>query len=148
MPILTYRCDGLLNMSRLTNTSTRLSDLGPGDVFLFICRIKSVDATTGIGLALFGPSRVKAADAVIHTDGSMTGQLTATPDRIPVNIVTGLTPINIGDVLVNDKTGETLVCRWSAVNPDGSVVWSASPAKTSSIYQASGWTIVGQVQLN
>ena len=122
-----------------------LADLKTGDQFLFACQVTSLDAN-GIGLALFGPASVKAADAAIHLDGTMSGNLAATPDQVPINIVTGFVPISQGDILQNGETGETVVCRWSEIKPDGTVHWSSSGTHRV-VYTANGWTVIGHAEI-
>ena len=125
---------------------TTLAEVQPGDQFLFACQVTSLDPTNGIGLSLYGPASIKAADAAIHPDGTMTGNLAATPDQVPINIVTGFVPISVGDLLENADSGQTVVCRWSQINPDGSVVWSASTTRRV-VYPAVGWTVIGHFDL-
>jgi hypothetical protein len=74
----------------------------------------------------------------------MTGQLAAAPDQVPVTVVTGFTPVSVGDVLENGQTGETAVCRYSQITADGTVQW-ASAASHRVIYPAQGWTVIGHV---
>jgi hypothetical protein len=83
---------------------------------------------------------------VISPAGVMSGQLAAAPGQVPVTVVTGFAPVAVGDVLQNDRTGETLVARWSQIGPDGSVTW-ASAAGHQVIYTAQGWTAIGHVAL-
>ena len=123
---------------------TALSDVRKGDVFLIGVRCSAASVANGLTVGLFGPSKTKMADGVIAPDGTITGTLTTTPDLIPVQLITGYTPIDIGDVLQNDLSGETLVCRWTSIQTDGTVVWSAS-ADHRVIYNAGGWTVVGTV---
>src|ERR1700755_2591109 len=118
---------------------TTLAEVQPGDEFLFACQVTSLDPTNGIGLSLYGPASIKAADAAIHTDGTMTGNLAASPDQVPVNIVTGFVPVSVGDVMQNADSGETVVCRWSQIKPDGSVIWSAA-ANHRVVYPTTGWS--------
>lgn len=124
---------------------TTLADVGTGDQFLFACQITSKD-TSGLGLALYGPGRVQAAQALIAPDGTMSGTLSATPDQVPVNLVTGFSPISVGDILSSEASGETLVCRWSQINTDGTVIWSSSPDHRV-VYPAAGWDLIGHVDL-
>jgi hypothetical protein len=121
---------------------TTLAAVKPGDQFLFVCQVTALDATTGIGLSLYGPGRDLAATATIGPDGAMAGQLAMTPDQISVNTITGYTPISAGDVLTRDGSGDTFVCRWAQISEDGSVLWSASP-NHAVVYPAAGWTIIG-----
>jgi hypothetical protein len=121
---------------------TTLADLQPGDEFLFACQVTSLDPTAGLGLALYGPGRVEAATAVIAPTGVMTGQLAAAPAQVPVTVITGFAPVTVGDILVNDATGETMLCRWSQIGPDGTVTWAAAPGHQV-IYPARGWTVAG-----
>lgn len=123
---------------------TTLAEVQPGDQFLFVCQVTALDPSTGISLSLYGPSSVKAADATIGIDGSMSGSLANTPDQLPVTIVTGFVPIAVGDVLQNLKTGETVVCRWSQLQPDGSMLWSTAPTGKV-VYTASGWSIIAHI---
>jgi hypothetical protein len=124
---------------------TTLADLKTGDQFLFACQVVSKDVN-GLGLALYGPGRVQAATALIAPTGAMTGSLSATPDQVPVTIVTGFVPVSVGDVLENSVSGETAVCRWSQINKDGTVVWSSS-ASSRVIYPSSGWVVISHVTL-
>lgn len=123
-----------------------LASLQINQQFLFICHVTSVDPTTGTELALYGPGRIQAATATIHPDGTMTGNLAAPPDQVPVNLVTGMVPVSVGDVMENAVTGETAVCRWSQISDDGSVLWSSSPDHRM-IYPAKDWSVVGHVSL-
>ena len=123
-----------------------LADLVPGEQFLFACQVVSVDQVAGLSLGLFGPGRVQAASAVISPAGVMSGQLAAPPDQVPVTMVTGFAPVSVGDVMQSDATGETAVCRWSQIGPDGFVTWSSSPAHQVR-YPATGWTRIGFVSL-
>jgi hypothetical protein len=125
---------------------TTLADLQAGDEFLFACQVTALDGTTGISLALYGPGRVMAAAAVIAPTGVMTGQLAAAPGDVPVTVVTGFAPVSVGDVLSNDRTGETMVCRWSAIGADGAVTWSSAPVPQVT-YPSAGWTVIGHVSL-
>ena len=126
---------------------TTLADVRKGDVFLIGVRCTAANAQTGLTVGLYGPHRAKMADGQIAPDGTITGTLTTTPDQIPVQIVTGFAPIDIGDVLENGVTGETLVCRWSQINIDGSVVWAASTAANGSIYPAKGWNVIDHIDI-
>ena len=123
-----------------------LADLVPGDEFLFACQVTAADPVTGLALALYGPARVQAAAAVISPAGVMSGQLAAAPGLVPVTVVTGFAPVSVGDVLSSDRTGETMVCRWSAIGADGSVTWSAAPVPQVT-YPSAGWTVIGHVSL-
>ena len=125
---------------------TTLADLQAGEQFLFACQVTAVDQVAGLSLGLFGPGRVQAASAVISPAGVMSGQLAAPPDQLPVTMVTGFAPVSVGDVMQNSVTGETMVCRYSQINPDGNVIWSASPSRQV-IYPAAGWSIIGHVSL-
>lgn len=122
-----------------------LADLKAGDQFLFVAKVSAVDAA-GYHLDLFGPAAVIAGSAVIGPDGVMAGQLALPAAQVPVTVVTGLVPVAVGDVLENARTGETMVCRWSAVAPDGTVTWSPSVSHQVT-YPASGWTVIGHIDL-
>jgi len=124
---------------------TSLSDLRAGDQFLFVASVTAVDAA-GFRLALFGPSATAAGSAVIGPDGAMSGLLALPPSQVPVTVVTGLAPVAVGDVLESQRTGETAVCRWSAVGQDGAVTWSSATARQV-VYPAAGWQVIGHVDL-
>jgi hypothetical protein len=123
---------------------TTLADVRRGDVFLAGIRCTAADPVAGLTVALYGPHRDKMADGQITPAGVITGQLVTTPDQIPVQLVTGFAPVSAGDVLENQKDGETAVCRWSQIYPDGTVVWSSSAAHRV-VYPAAGWSVIGHV---
>lgn len=125
---------------------TTLAEITAGDQFLFACQAISVDPTNGLALSLYGPGSIKAADATIHPDGTMTGNLAASPDQVPVNVVTGFVPISVGDILESSISGETVVCRWSTIKSDGTINWSSSTTH-GVVYSATGWTVVGHVPI-
>lgn len=123
-----------------------LADLQAGDEFLFVAQVTAIDPTTGYSLSLFGPQTNQSATGAIDPTGAITGQLLTTPDQIPVTIVTGFAPIAVGDVMVNDNTGETMVARASFLDPAGKPMWSAT-TDSKVVYSADGWTKVGHVDL-
>jgi len=125
---------------------TTLADITTGQQFLFVCQAGTID-DTGIALQLFGPSNTLAATAQINPDGSMTGQLMAAPNTIPVSVVTGFVPFAVGDVLQKNASGETLVCRWSSIAANGTTTWSAS-ASHEVVYTSDGWSIIGHIDLS
>src|SRR6266699_1679066 len=102
---------------------TTLADLQVGQQFLFVSQVTALDQAAGMGLALYGPGRIQSGSAVISPAGVMSGQLAAAADQVPVTVVTGFAPVSVGDVMENSRTGETLVCRWSQIEPDGTVIW-------------------------
>jgi len=124
---------------------TTLADIATGQQFLFVCKAGTID-DTGIALELYGPSNVLAASAQINPDGTMTGQLMATPATIPVSVITGFIPFTVGDVLQKDASGETMVCRWSNIAANGVTTWSASTGHEV-IYSSDGWSIIGHIDL-
>ena len=123
-----------------------LDEVDTGQQFLFVCLAGTID-DTGMVLSLYGPSNVLAATAKINADGSMTGQLMAPPDEVPVILVVGFIPFSVGDVLMKDASGETMVCRWSSIATDGDTTWSASE-NHAVIYASDGWSIIGHVDLD
>lgn len=124
---------------------TVLTDLGYGDQFLFVAQVTSIDGA-GYHLALYGPGAVQAATALIAGDGTMSGNLAAAASVTPVTLVTGFAPVAVGDVLSSDRTGETLVARAAWITPGGQSMWADTPdAKVA--YPATGWTILGHVDL-
>lgn len=124
---------------------TTLADLRPGQAFMFVAQVVSIDAA-GTHLSLFGPASAAGGTALIAPDGSMSGQLTAAPAAIPVQVVTEFAAVSAGDVLQNDASGETAVARAVAVQADGSYLWS--PALSGGVvYKTDGWTIIGHVNL-
>ena len=125
---------------------TTLADLAVNDQFLFACQVTGLDVVTGLGLALYGPGRTQAATAAISPAGVMTGQLAAAPGQVPVTLVTGFAPVSVGDVMENQQTGETAVCRWSRIQPDGTVLWAAA-ATGRVVYPAAGWATIGHIVL-
>lgn len=123
---------------------TTLADLVTGQEFLFIGQVTALDPVAGLTLSLFGPASALAGSAVIAPTGAMSGQLAAAPGQVPVTVVTGFAPVSVGDVLANNRTGETMVCRWSAIGPDGAVTWSSAPVPQVT-YPSAGWTVIGHV---
>ena len=125
---------------------TTLADLVTGDEFLFIGQVTALDPVAGLTLSLFGPASALAGSAVIAPTGVMSGQLAAAPGQVPVTVVTGFAPVAVGDVMQNDRTGETMVARWSQIDPNGAVTW-ASAASHQVVYSGQGWTTIGHVAL-
>jgi hypothetical protein len=123
-----------------------LADIRRGDVFLAGARCTAADQVAGLTLGLYGPHRDKMADVQVTPAGAVTGQLAAAPALIPVQLVTGLTPLSAGDVMENGQTGETAVVRYSQIRPDGTVVWS-SAVTPRVVYPAAGWTVIGHADL-
>ena len=124
---------------------TTLADVRRGDVFLAGFRCSAADQQAGLTLGLYGPGRDKMADAQIAPDGTVTGTLAAAPALIPAQLATGFAPVSVGDVLQNGA-GETLVCQWTRIGGDGTVLWFASAAHHV-VYPAAGWTVAGHVDL-
>ena len=124
---------------------TTLADVRRGDVFLAGARCSAVDAVAGLTLGLYGPGRDKMADVQVTPAGAVTGQLAAAPNLIPVQLVTGFAPVSVGDVM-QSAAGETVVCQWTRIGPDGAVLWSSS-AGHHVVYPAAGWQVVGHVDL-
>lgn len=124
---------------------TTLADVRRGDVFLAGARCTAADQVAGLTLGLYGPHRDKMADVQITPAGAVTGALAAAPGLIAVQLVTGFAPVSVGDVLQNDA-GETVVCQWTRIGPDGSVLWSSS-AGHHVAYPAAGWTVVAHIDL-
>jgi hypothetical protein len=125
---------------------TSLADVRRGDVFLAGLRCSAADQLAGLTLGLYGPHRDKMADAQITPAGVITGQLAAAPALIPVQLATGFAPVSPGDILENAQTGETAVCRYSRITPEGGVLWSSSAAGRV-VYPAAGWTVIGHADL-
>lgn len=125
---------------------TTLADLTAGDTVLFVAQVSALDPATGIHIDLYGPDRALAGTVIIGLDGTFSGGLAAAPGTVPVTLVTGFTPVSEGDVLASDATGETMVARAVRVTPDGAYLWSSSP-DFKVAYPATGWTIIGHVDL-
>ena len=124
-----------------------LANVRPGESFVFVFRVTGVDPVNGISLDLYGPRNQKAATAVIAPDGSMAGNLADDPRQIQVTRVTGFTPVSVGDILENERTGETMIVRWTEINPGGQVLWSSSVATNAPRYNAKGWSVVGHIDI-
>ena len=124
---------------------TTLADLPPGDQFLFVGLITAIDSS-GFHMTLYGPESAAAATALIDTNGVMTGQLEAPANQAAVTVVTGFAPLSVGDVVVSDRTGETVVVRSAWITHDGVSMWS-STADAKVAYPATGWTVIGHVSL-
>jgi len=127
---------------------TSLLDIRRGDQFLMALRCADRDAVTGLTFNLFSANRAPIGALVIAPAGTFTGQLATTPDQVPVTLVTGFTPLQVGDVLQRVGTGETMVARRVSINLDGSVHWSSSTADGGSTYSADGWQVIGHVVLD
>ena len=125
---------------------TTLADLKVGNQFLFVCQVESI-TDNGIGLDLYGPSNQLAAQALINPQGAMSGSLMNTPGEIPVTIVTGFVPFSVGDILQKDSSGETMLCRWSNITPEGVITWSASVTHEV-VYSSDGWSVIGHFDLS
>lgn len=124
---------------------TTLADLQAGGQFLFVATVASIDGA-GYHLNLFGPASAAAGAAVIAPDGTMTGALALPAAQVPVTVITGMAPVSVGDVLESQSSGETAVCRWSALGADGTATW-ASATGHRVVYPAQGWAVIGHVDL-
>jgi hypothetical protein len=127
---------------------TTLLDVRRGDQFLMALRCTDRDATVGLTFNMFSANRAPVGALVIAPAGTFTGQLASTPDQVPVTLVTGFTPLQVGDVLQRDGTGETAVVRRVSLNLDGSIQWSSSVTGGGSTYTAGGWQVIGHVVLD
>lgn len=124
---------------------TALADLTAGQAFLFVAQVTAIDGA-GVHLSLFGPASAAGGTALMDPAGALTGQLTSPAGQIPVTVVTQFAAVSVGDVLASDTTGETVVARAVTLQPDGSCLWSPSPAG-GVVYRTDGWTIIGHVNL-
>lgn len=124
---------------------TTLADLKDGQAFIFVGQVTAVD-TAGTHLSLFGPASAAGGTALIAPGGAMSGQLTSPASAIPVTVVTEFAAVAAGDVLASDTTGETMVARTVAVQPDGSYLWSPAPSG-GVVYRTGGWTIIAHIDL-
>jgi hypothetical protein len=124
---------------------TTLSDLTPGQAFMFVAQVTAIDAA-GTHLSLFGPASAAGGSALMAPGGALSGQLTTAPAQIPVTVVTQFATVSVGDVLSNNASGETMVARSVTVTPGGSYQWSSSPAG-GVVYKTDGWTVIGHVSL-
>lgn len=126
---------------------TTLADVQVNQQFPFVSQVQALDATAGITLGLFGSQHQQIATITIAPDGTVAGTMQIAPADVPVTIIQGFNLVAAGDILANDKTGETMVCRWAVTQNDGSVIWGASTDKQVS-YSADGWTTVGHIDPN
>ena len=123
-----------------------MSEVPVGQQFPFVSQVSANSATTGMDLTLYGQDHEQVATINISPTGTVTGTMSMDPSTIPVTIIESFTPVTPGDVLSNDNTGETLVCRWSKTKPDGSVIWGAS-LNQSVVYSPVGWSVIGHITL-
>jgi hypothetical protein len=124
---------------------TALADLTSGQAFIFVAQVTAIDGA-GTHLSLFGPASAAGGTALIAPGGAMSGQLTTAAAQITVTVVTAFAAVTPGDVLANQASGDTMVARMVAVQPDGSYLWSSS-ATGGVMYRTSGWAIIGHVTL-
>lgn len=123
-----------------------MSEVLVGQQFPFVSQVTTNSTTTGMVLTLFGQDHEQVATISIALDGTVTGSMNMDPSTIPVTIIESFTPVTPGDVLSNDNTGETMVCRWSKTKQDGSVIWGAS-LDQSVVYSPVGWSVIGHITL-
>lgn len=123
-----------------------MSEVAVGQQFPFVSQVTTNSTTTGMVLTLFGQDHEQVATISIALDGTVTGSMDMDPSTIPVTVIEEFTPVTPGDVLSNDNTGETMVCRWSKTKQDGSVIWGAS-LDQSVVYSPVGWSVIGHITL-
>lgn len=123
-----------------------MSEVAVGQQFPFVSQVTTNSTTTGMVLTLFGQDHEQVATISIALDGTVTGTMDMDPSTIPVTVIEEFTPVTPGDVLSNDNTGETMVCRWSKTKQDGSVIWGAS-LDQSVVYSPVGWSVIGHIAL-
>lgn len=123
-----------------------LSDLGVGDAFVMLSRVSALDQVTGMTLVLFGPDRQPQAQIIVSPAGVMSGQLANPANQTPVNVVTRFRTISVGNVMVSQRTGETMVVRQVSIQPDGTFLWASSVVQPV-WYTTEGWQLAGNVAL-
>ena len=122
---------------------TVLTDLRPGDAFLVALRITDRDQT-GLQCTMHTTGRQARGDLHLNPDLTITGAWRDQANTIEVTTLDRA--FQVGDVVVRDTTGETLVVRSAWITGEG-WRWSSSPQR-SSIYGTDGWTVVGTVTLS
>ena len=126
---------------------TTLADLSVGDAFVLLSRVAALDQVAGMTLIFFGPDRQPQGQLVVSPAGVISGQLVNPANQTPVNPVTHFRVVSVGSVLVNQRTGETMVVRQVSIQPDGTYQWS--PSLTQPVwYTIDGWQLVGNVNLS
>lgn len=119
-----------------------LADLRQGSLFRLVGRLTARDPAT-VSVSLFTTDRTPQAALVFHTDGTVVG--TWAGDPAAVQVVPMSRAVGVGDVLVHDTTGETMVVRAVWLGADG-WQWSNTPTRHPA-YATAGWTPAGTATL-
>jgi len=122
-----------------------LGNMAPGQEFVFAFHVTST-ALRNTVTDMYGPGQILAGHVTFAQSGTITGTLANPASNTPVVAVQGFVPVGIGDVVENNATGETKVCRWAGIAADGYSVWSAS-AGHQVVYPGDGWTVIGTAAL-
>jgi hypothetical protein len=119
-----------------------LRDVPVGATLLLPCRLVAKTATTAT-MDTIGEDRQATGQIQVAADRTVTGAWTADPRSQPVRVVA--VAVQVGDVVRNISTGETLVVQAAGLGPDGSY-WSPASAQLPS-YVSEGWRVVGHIDL-
>lgn len=126
---------------------TTMADLMPGDVIVVMGRVTAADPNTGDTLAMLGPSGQVQGTIGISPSGAFSGQLAQAANLTTVQLVPALAAVSPGNIMVNLSTGETMIARQVALQPDGSYQWTASMSG-GTWYGTAGWRIAGTATVN
>lgn len=107
---------------------TTLADLSVGNVIIVAGMVAALDQSAGMTLALLGPAAARQGSLVISPAGAFSGNLAQAWNATTVQPVQGLSAVSPGTIMVNNRTGETMVARQVQLKPDGTYQWSASLA--------------------
>ena len=123
--------------------SISLDQMPVGSTFRLFARLVADDGTT-MTIDLLQP------DGSIHGDIDITKASGAVSGALAVALADTLVEpvaiaMEVGDVVQNSSTGETLVVRAIGLGPDGTL-WS-SASSGSPTYQGTGWTRVGDATI-
>lgn len=119
-----------------------LSDLVVGNTIVVMGTVAAQDPTIGDTLSMLGPDSSVQGSIIISPAGVFSGQLARAPNQTTVQLVPSLNAVAPGNIMVNTSTGETMVARQVALQPDGTYQWSAS-LSGGTWYGTTGWRTAG-----
>lgn len=129
-------------------TARNIRQLPVGARWLLGFVVTAKDQVAGLTSDVHASGPTVDGSLLIAPDGTITGAITTPLSALDVAVLRGA-PVQPGDVLQNDRTGETLVVRSAWLDSeDREWRWTDSATGPMPVYPTDGWTRIGEVTFN